>query len=158
MQKTYILDTNVLIHDPEAIYNFQDNTVVIPYPVIEELDGLKKAYNGKSHAARRAIRQIEKLLPAAKKEITSYYFSTYSIELSSGGKLIITGKANLTKGYTSIDNLILDYILIIKNALSEQLPEPVVFVTKDVSLRIKAKLLDIQAEDYRIKSQESYGF
>jgi len=61
MVKNYVLDTNVLIHDPEAIYSFEDNNVFIPLPVIEELDKLKKEQGRVGKSARTAIRVLEEL-------------------------------------------------------------------------------------------------
>ena len=64
-QKTYVIDTNVLIHDPNSLLNFEEHRVVIPMTVLEELDKLK---SGKSHTAadcRAAIRQIDRVLGSA---------------------------------------------------------------------------------------------
>ncbi len=61
MKKTYVIDTNVLIQSPYAIESFQDNDLVIPLVVVEELDGLKKADGEKGANARAAIRYLENL-------------------------------------------------------------------------------------------------
>ena len=62
MRKIYVMDTNILIHAPEAILNFEDNEVVIPMTVLEELDGLKNSEKEKGRNAREAIRHLENLL------------------------------------------------------------------------------------------------
>lgn len=160
MQKTYVLDTNVLIHDPKAIYNFKDNTVIIPYPVIEELDKLKKAYNGKSQSARKAIREIEKLTSVSEKKIINYFLSGYICSLENKGKIIVTGKI-FDREYQqssefSVDDVILKYILLLKNTSEKIYPEPVIFVTKDISLRIKATLFDIEVQDYKTDKTSAY--
>ena len=59
MKKTYVLDTNVLIQDPLALYKFDDNEVVIPDTVIEELDRLKKREGDIGYNARKTIKEIE---------------------------------------------------------------------------------------------------
>ena len=59
MEKIYVIDTNVLIQSPDAIENFEDNTVVIPLVVVEELDGLKKADGEKGVNARSAVSHLE---------------------------------------------------------------------------------------------------
>ena len=61
-RKTYILDTNVLIHDPESIFSFQENEVVIPFEALEELDKLKKRYDHIGHNARQTIRCLGSLI------------------------------------------------------------------------------------------------
>ena len=61
-RKTYILDTNVLIHDPESMFCFQDNEVVIPFEALEELDKLKKRYDHIGHNARQTIRHLGTIL------------------------------------------------------------------------------------------------
>ncbi len=60
--KTYILDTNVLIHDPDSIFRFQENEVVIPFEALEELDKLKKRYDHIGHNARQTIRSLGALI------------------------------------------------------------------------------------------------
>ena len=60
-KKTFVLDTNVILHDYRSIYNFEDNDIVIPLVVLEELDGLKKSDTEKGKNAREAIRQLEYL-------------------------------------------------------------------------------------------------
>ncbi len=60
MKKTYVLDTNVLIQAPEALECFEENLVVLPLAVLEELDNLKKADGEKGENARKAIRKLEK--------------------------------------------------------------------------------------------------
>lgn len=61
MRKIYVIDTNILIHAPEAVLNFEDNEVVLPIAVLEELDGLKNSEQEKDRNAREAIRNLERL-------------------------------------------------------------------------------------------------
>ena len=59
MRKTYVLDTNVLIQAPDAVFQFEDNDLIIPLTVLEELDGMKKADGEKGVNARAAVRVLE---------------------------------------------------------------------------------------------------
>jgi len=61
-KKTYILDTNVLIHDPESIFHFQENEVIVPFEALEELDKLKKRYDQTGNNARQTIRYLGDLV------------------------------------------------------------------------------------------------
>ena len=60
--KTYVLDTSVIIHDPDCFYKFEDNGLFIPYVVLKELDGLKNSSGEKGYAARKAQKNLEQLL------------------------------------------------------------------------------------------------
>lgn len=151
MQKTYVLDTNVLIHDPDSIFNFQDNTVVIPYPVIEELDSLKKSPNGKAYAARKTIRHIDRLLTSDTVTKKSY---GYEVNLRKGGRIIITGKWFPEKEKS--DDVILKYFRNISTEMFKEFPSPVIFVTKDISFRIRVMLEGFQAEDYKTDKTQSF--
>ena len=86
--KAYVIDTNVLIHDPSAIFNFEENHVVIPMTVLEELDHLKLSKSGVSMECRQAIRNIDKILGEASPE-----------EISDGVAMPAAGEKH---GYLSI--------------------------------------------------------
>lgn len=152
MQKTYVLDTNVLIHDPESIFNFDDNTVVIPYPVVEELDSLKKVPNGKAHSARKAIRYLSELLSSDNAVRRPYGYET---QLSNRGKLVVTGKW-FENGVSEPDEIIFKYFKKIVNGLDRNFPSPVIFVTKDISFRVRITLEGYVAEDYRTDKTHSF--
>ena len=81
MVKTYVLDTNMLIQAPDAIYRFQDNDLVIPLIVLEELDGLKKAEGEKGLNARASIRELERLRQTGDLLV--------GVQLKDGGRLRI---------------------------------------------------------------------
>jgi PhoH-like ATPase len=143
MKKTYILDTNVLLHDPQALFRFEDNDLVIPITVIEEIDRFKK---DQSEIGRNA-RQISRLLDGFRKQA----HLVEGVPLEKGGVLkvvIFTEEAfkrlppelRVDQG----DNRILAVALKMK----EDSPYPVVFVTKDTNLRIKADAVGLAAEDY----------
>ena len=58
-KKTFVLDTSVLIHDPSAFFNFDEHNIILPYIAIHEIDGLRKAMNGRGYAAREVIKQLD---------------------------------------------------------------------------------------------------
>lgn len=140
MEKNYIVDTNVLIQSPNALECFEDNNVIIPIVVIEELDSLKNAEGEKGANARSAIRYLEKL--RLKGNLLE------GISLHNGGKIRIEKNfidVKLPEDFpdNKSDNRILKVCL----GLSED-NERVILVTKDILLRIKAQILSIQAEDF----------
>lgn len=143
MKKTYILDTNVLLHDPQALFKFEDNDLVIPITVIEEIDHFKKDL---SETGRNA-RQISRILDGLREKA----HLTTGVPLEKGGVLkveIYTEEAlkrlppelSADRG----DNR----ILAVAMALKERCECPVIFVTKDTNLRIKADAVGLVAEDY----------
>lgn len=144
MNKYYVLDTNVLISDPKAIYKFHNQTVVIPITVIEELDTLKSRQDEIGRLARHAIREIEASRIANPTEIDQ------GIELPTGGSLRIELK------HTDLNDL--PYQVHDENADNRILAtayklkgdgKKVTLVTKDANLRIKASSVGLEAEEYR---------
>ncbi len=144
MKKTFVLDTNVLLHDPQALFKFEENDLVIPITVIEEIDRFKKDLNEKGRNAR----QISRFLDAFRKKGEKL---VEGVTLEKGGILrveLYTHEAmkrlppelQVDRG----DNRILAVALDIK----EQGDTPVIFVTKDTNLRIKADAVGVVAEDY----------
>ncbi len=143
MVKNYVLDTNVLIHDPKSIYSFEDNIVVIPLPVVEELDRLKKEAGSVGRNAREVIRELDSL--RSKRSLSE------GVELKSGGTLkVMVLKEDEIENTPDflyekyMDNWILVYTL----HLMRRSSKPTVLVTKDINLRIKADSLGIPAQDY----------
>jgi PhoH-like ATPase len=137
--KTFILDTNVLIHDPEALFTFEGSKVVIPLAVVEELDGFKKSNDNRGRSARMVSRYLDELRQHGK--------LTEGVPLEHGGQLTVEVRARaplpLSFSNHSKDNRMLETAL----GLSQQ-GETVVFITKDINLRIKAEAIGITAEDY----------
>jgi PhoH-like ATPase len=150
MKKFLVLDTNVLIHDPGAILHFEDNDVILPITVIEELDNLKKGHGEIPYSARQALRLIDSLRREG--NLSS------GVTLPDGGelKVIIEEEMHLTR--QSNDNRIISAaVALAKNNGSS---EPVVLVSKDTSVRIKAEALGLVTQDYlRDKTTvfEKYG-
>jgi len=143
MKKTYILDTNVLLHDPQAIFRFEDNNLAIPITVIEEIDGFKKNLSETGRNARQFSRFLD--------ELRRNHSLTEGVPLDSGGILSVelyTEEA-LKRLPPELRNERGDNrILAVALKFKERLDEPVVFVTKDTNLRIKADAIGLTAEDY----------
>ena len=141
MKKIYVLDTNVLIQAPHSIECFEDNEVVLPMTVLEELDNLKKDEGEKGANVRRVIRMLEGYRGKG--------------NLLEGVATENSGILRVEKNYLNVelppdlpeyksDNRILKVCV----GLTEDKEEKVILVTKDILLRIKAQLLGIQAEDF----------
>lgn len=155
MRKTYILDTSVLVHDPRALFVFQDNEVVIPLAVIEEIDGHKKRMDQIGLNARKVAHFLDTL--RLKGHLDS------GVPLSdSGGTLRVElnhqdlGRLPHTFEQNKTDNRIIAVAL----ALKDRAKGPVVLVTKDTTMRIKADALGVEAEDYetdQIALEEVYS-
>ena len=140
MQKTYVLDTNVLIQTPYALQSFEDNRIVLPLAVLEELDGLKNAEGERGANARQAIRFLEAL--RTKGNLLE------GVSLAGGGTLRLEVNCvdvRLPEGFPDgkNDNRILKVCLGIREKEA-----PVILVTKDIVVRMKAQLLGIDAEDF----------
>lgn len=137
--KTFILDTNVLIHDPEAYLNFKNSQVVIPMTVIEELDTFKRSNDERGRSARLISRKLDILRRQGK--------ITEGIKLPNGATLTITLDEPTSLSYNFVTNKADHRIL--GTALNlKQKGYTVVFITKDINLRLKAEALGITAEDY----------
>ena len=143
MIKTFILDTNVLLHDPQSIFKFEDNHVVIPVKVIEEVDRFKRDQTEIGRSARQVSRYLDGLRKRGG--------LAQGIPLDGGGRLQVSlGDGNMDGMPPSLrertpDNLILSFALLLNRQVVDQ---PVVFVSKDINLRIKADALGIASEDY----------
>lgn len=141
MPKTYVLDTNVLLHDPRALFVFEEHRVVIPLAVIEEIDHQKR----RQDEIGRNARSVSRILDALRAEgpLSS------GVVLPKGGELRVElnhqEAIDFPKGLDphKPDNRILALAL----NLSKEDPGPVILVTKDLNLRIKADVMGIKAED-----------
>jgi PhoH-like ATPase len=157
MIKNFVLDTNVLLHDPNALYKFQDNRVIIPITVIEELDHFKKDLNMLGRNARTVSKFVDKM----RKEGSL----AEGVPLDNGGELRVAfcgnGSSLLPPELIGEkkDNHILAVALTVR---AKERDVPVVVISKDTNLRIKADALGLRAEDYesgRVEIEELYrGF
>jgi len=143
LKRTYVLDTNVILYSPGAIFTFGDNDVVIPEVVLEELDTFKKDKNDLGANARYAARVIDKLRSEGK--------LSKGVELPGGGKLRVEINHYDTKIPPSWDKSKADNRIIqVCKGLKEQ-GEDVCLITKDTFERIKADTFNIDVEDFHEK-------
>jgi PhoH-like ATPase len=146
--KNYILDTNVLLHDPNSLLNFADNHVVIPIEVIEEIDRFKRESSELGQNARQVSRMLDGF--RGKGSLSE------GVKMPNGGQLQvafqkngngsgqINGDSHIVNG-NSVDNRIL---LLAASVQKHQPKNETILVSKDINLRIKADALGLQAEDY----------
>ena len=157
MIKNFVLDTNVLLHDPNALFKFQDNRVIIPITVIEELDHFKKDLNMLGRNARTVSKYVDRLRESGNLAEGVPLEHGGLLRVAFGGEGVSLLPAEL-KGQLE-DNQILGVAL---SARGRENDVPVVVVSKDTNLRIKADALGITAEDYesdRVDIEELYrGF
>ncbi|NRA70278.1 MAG: PhoH family protein [Gammaproteobacteria bacterium] len=151
--KLYVLDTNILLHEPNAVFSFNEHDVVIPMTVLEELDQIKDRHKDVSRDARIAIRTIEDILSSASSEaILSGVPIPCSGLTEKLGTLAIFPDHQLTTNTGSLPGDINDN-KIINAALHLQQHHPsrvVVLITKDINMRLKAKGAGMaNVEDYR---------
>lgn len=143
MRKHYIIDTSVLIHDPNSFKSFTGNDVIIPVNVLDELDKIKNQPNEAGKNARVCIRALDTL--CSKGDIHK------GIKIENGILLKIeTSKLPDRFGPASyVDNKILSCAYLIKEKNNKKkTPTPTILVSKDINLRVRARAFNIQAEDY----------
>ncbi len=143
MKKSYVLDTNVLLHDPSALFRFEDNDVILPITVIEELDRFKKQPEMIGRNARQVSRNLDELRQRGR--------LTEGITINDSGSLRVALCHRETLQALPVelkehngDNAILAVSL----ELKQQCDCLVVIVSKDSNLRIKADAVGLFAEDY----------
>lgn len=152
--KTYVLDTNVLLHDPQSIYKFEDNNLAIPVEVLEELDAIKgEQSTERGRNARRVHRILQELLPDSRS-------MHEGVKLDNGGTLSVVINRYLVENnwsspamqrfravlsdLTKKDNRIIASALFVQ----ETHQPPTILVTKDVNVQLKARAVGLEAEDY----------
>jgi len=142
--KNYVLDTNVLLHDPNSLLSFAANSVLIPIEVIEEFDRFKRESTELGQNARNVSRMLDGFRGEGR--------LSEGVRLPNGGKLKIVFQRNGQErnGHAvfsdnTVDNRILSLAAGIRKA---QPKNPTILVSKDINLRIKADALGLQAEDY----------
>lgn len=156
MKKVYILDTNVLLHDPLSLESFADNEVIIPIIVIEELDNFKTAADERGKNARLVSRHLDELRSRGK--------LSQGVKLDNGGTLRIEfAKENILPSgfiFNKSDNDILNTAYFYhKKESNKSSKKPVIIVSKDTNLRLKAEAIGIEAQDYttdKVKYDELY--
>jgi PhoH-like ATPase len=151
LPKLFVLDTNVLMHDPTALFRFAEHDLFLPMATLEELDEHKKGLSEVARNVRQVSRELEAIVGEAPHDLNQ----GYALAGPSGG--IATGRlyfqteplaSPLPPGLplAQNDNAILSLV----KALAERhAPRPVILVSKDINLRIKARALGLSAQDYR---------
>jgi PhoH-like ATPase len=155
-RKVYVLDTNVMMHDPSAIFRFEEHDIFIPMTVLEELDAGKKGLSESARNVRQVSRFLDELMANADKALIDRGIELPSAKYAPSGKRPPSGRLffqtkqlhgglPVTLPGHGADNAILAQTL----ALQQQNPEArVTLVSKDINLRIKAAILGVRAEDY----------
>lgn len=153
-KKLFVLDTNVLMHDPVAIFHFQEHNIFIPMIVLEELDHAKKGLSELSRNGRQVSRFLDELIKGASHQAINEGLPLSRIEhnpnAQSHGRLYLQTSQLMALLPDNMpgqlaDNSILNVVL----ALSKQYPDTkVILVSKDINMRIKAAALELNAEDY----------
>ncbi len=168
--KLYVLDTNVLLHDPESIHKFQEHTVVLPSEVLVEMDRKKTAEGQLGANARRVHRVLRDIFDSRTLEECAKGEGSLEAPMPNGGNIrfIITAENEFSKE----EKLILDAALVDRRQADHRIlsaayhlehtsEEPVVLVTKDSNMALKGKLLGLLVEDYRndrVATVENEGY
>lgn len=146
-RKIFVLDTSVILHDHQAVTQFDEHDVAIPISVLEELDAFKKGNDTINYEARQFIRFIDKLSEGNSLNqwirLSDDSPSCFTVVMQEIG----TESQNAVKIFNDkkADHLILNAALYLKELYAER---PVILVTKDVNLRLKARSLNLNSEDY----------
>lgn len=143
--KIFILDTNVILHDHTCIYQFQDNDIILPITVLEELDKFKRGNDLINYQAREFVRVLDEIVG------DELFNGGKSLGKGKGKLRIETGKPFSEEMKTSFREDIPDHrILAIAEYTTKTYPKrKTILVSKDINLRMKAKSLGISAEDYK---------
>lgn len=155
-RRLFVLDTNVLMHDPTAIFRFEEHDVYLPMVVLEELDAHKKGLSEASRNVRQVSRFLDDMMRDATKEaidrglkLPSGYSGNHGKKPSSGRLFFQTRQLSTSLPQSlpgqGNDNVILAHTLALQN---ERPDARVILVSKDINLRIKAAVLGVHAEDY----------
>jgi PhoH-like ATPase len=148
--KLFVLDTNVLLHDPTCLYRFEEHDVFIPIITLEELDEHKKGMSEVARNARQASRFLDDIVSGTEDHIADGIPLKKLSRDAASGKLIlqtqaIHGVLPASMPVGKADNQILGIV----SALRDLYPDrPVILVSKDINMRIKARALGLYAEDY----------
>lgn len=143
--KNFVIDTNVILYSPNCLETFEENNVIIPSIVLEELDNFKRHYDPRGFAARQFSRQLDDL------RIQGDLLK--GVETGYGGRLfvrfydediILPRELEIVGAKTASDNMILNAAL----SVQKESKSPTIVVSKDINVRIKANILGVESEDY----------
>jgi PhoH-like ATPase len=154
MKKRFVLDTNVLLHDPLAMDHFADNEVVVPIYAIEEIDRFKRELSERGRNARLAARYLDGLREGGAR-------LSEGVELANGGRLRVVISSQQLPQHRLPEATMDDLILAVALEEQQKMPDmPVIFVTMDVNLRIRADAMGLEAVNYteeRLDISELYS-
>jgi PhoH-like ATPase len=149
--KLFVLDTNVLLHDPMCLFRFEEHDIFLPMIVLEELDGHKKGMTEVARNARQTSRTLDALAGHHGRDITAGLPLSATGHRTAGGKLFFqtqllsyTLPTSLPQG--KADNQILG---VVETLRQQHTPREVVLVSKDINMRVKARALGLATDDYQ---------
>jgi PhoH-like ATPase len=137
---TYVLDTNVLLHDAKALHAFKNSTVVIPLDVLEELDQFKKNFDEVGRNARKVIRELDQLRASGS--------LTEGVRVNGGVVRVLADCLPQSIPHGMDLQVVDNRILLCAKFLEERGEGPAVVVSKDINARIKGDALGIRTEDF----------
>jgi len=151
VKKLFVLDTNVLLHDPSSLFRFAEHDVFVPLVVLEELDAHKRGTTEVARNARQVSRSLEALLTAAPADLAQ------GLALSATGQRAARGMLRLQTAALAAelapgllqgknDTQILAAVAALRQSVADR---AVVLVSKDINMRVKARVLGLSAEDYQ---------
>jgi PhoH-like ATPase len=149
-RKLFVLDTNVLMHDPTSLFRFEEHDVYLPMVTLEELDGHKKGMSEVARNARQASRELDALVDGVEGSIDLGIPLARSGHGEAGGRLFFQTRAHDARLPEALPQGKADnQILAVLQALTQlHASRPVVLVSKDINMRVKARALGLHAEDY----------
>ncbi len=149
--KLFVLDTNVLLHDPMCLFRFEEHDIFLPMIVLEELDGHKKGMTEVARNARQTSRTLDALAGTPGADISSGFTLNSTGQREAKGKLMFQTLAldyslpgSLPQG--KADNQILGVVAALR---TQYAPREVVLVSKDINMRVKARALGLATDDYQ---------
>src|SRR5258706_2217684 len=150
IKKLFVLDTNVLMHDPTSLFRFEEHDLYLPMGTLEELDSNKKGLSDVSRNARQASRFLDEIVSSEKESMKDGLQIRLKDGQASKGRLFlqteaINGELPATLPLGKTDNQILSVVRFLQ---ARDPQREVVLVSKDINMRIKARALGLAAEDY----------
>ena len=149
--KLFVLDTNVLLHDPSSLFRFEEHDIYLPMIVLEELDGHKKGMTEVARNGRQASRTLDALVATQEADLASGIRLDATGQRGAAGKLFFQTEPlnyqlpeSLPQG--KADNQILGVVEALRHRYTDR---QVVLVSKDINMRVKARALGLEAEDYQ---------
>jgi PhoH-like ATPase len=148
--KIFVLDTNVLMHDPLSLFRFEEHDIFVPMMTLEELDANKKGMSEVARNARQASRLLDEIVSGSEANIQHGIALTVPSHDLASGRLFLQTEAITSVLPASLPTSRADnQIIAVALHLREQHPKrPVILVTKDINMRIKARALGLEAQDY----------